>query len=106
VKVRRVTTVAYVFPPLTGLAVYLIGGSERERFHGLQAIALGLLAAISLYVASELSARITPFVFGFWVLAWVFLIVASLFGKDARLPLLGGLLRRAAVEDPRGTLGG
>ena len=94
-------TLAYLFPPLTGLAVYLVAESPRERFHGLQAIALGLLAAISLYAASAISAAITPFVFVGWVLVWVFLVGACLFRKDPRIPVLGNLLRRAAVEDPR-----
>lgn len=93
---------AYLFPPLTGLAVYFVATSPRERFHGLQAIALGLLAAISLYAASAIAAGLAPFVFVFWVLVWIFLIVSSLLGKDARVPVLGGFLRRAAWGDPRG----
>lgn len=100
-RVRPVATLAYLFPPLTGLAVYFVAGSTRERFHGLQAIALGLLSAVSLYAASALSSSVTPYVFAFWVLVWIVLIAASLFGKDASVPLLGTLLRRAAGDDPR-----
>jgi uncharacterized membrane protein len=96
-----VATLAYLFPPLTGLAVYFVATSSRERFHGLQAITLGLLAAISLYAASAVSATITPFVFAFWVVVWLALIVTSLLGKDVRIPLLGRLLQRAALDDPR-----
>lgn len=95
-------TLAYLFPPLTGLAVYFVATSPRERFHGLQAIALGLLAAVSLYAASAISSDLTPFVFALWVLVWLILIVTSLLGRDARVPLLGRLLRRAAWGDPRG----
>ena len=94
-------TLAYLFPPLTGLAVYFVGDSPRERFHGLQAIALGLLAAITLYGASAISSSITPFVFAMWVLVWVALIVTSLIGMDVRIPLLGRILQRAAADDPR-----
>jgi uncharacterized membrane protein len=96
-----VTTLAYALPPLTGLAVYLVGESARQRFHGLQAIALGLIAAASLYAASAISSSLTPFVFIFWVVMWAFLVIASLAGKDPRIPLLAGLLKRAAVDDPR-----
>jgi uncharacterized membrane protein len=101
VKSRAVATLAYLFPPLTGLAVYLVASSERERFHGLQAIGLGLLAAISLYAASAISAGLTPFVFAFWMVVWLVSIAATLMGRDPRIPVLGGLLKRAAVEDPR-----
>ena len=94
-------TLAYLFPPLTGLAVYFVAPSGRERFHGLQAIALGLLAALTLYGASAISSTITPYVFAAWVVVWVALIVTSLIGKDVRIPLLGGLLERAALDDPR-----
>jgi uncharacterized membrane protein len=96
-----VATLAYLFPPITGLAVYLVAPSERERFHGLQAIGLGLLAAISLYGASAISGGLTPFVFAFWVFVWLGLILATVMGKDPRIPLLGGVLKRAAIGDPR-----
>ena len=94
-------TLAYLFPPLTGLAVYFVADTARERFHGLQAIALGLLAALTLYGASAISSSITPFVFGLWVLMWVALIVTSLIGMDVRIPGLGRLLQRASIDDPR-----
>jgi uncharacterized membrane protein len=100
-KSRPVAVLAYLFPPLTGLAVYLTASSPRERFHGLQAIALGLLAAATLYLASAISSGLTPFAFGFWLVVWIFLVVASLMGKDPRIPVIGGLLKRAALDDPK-----
>jgi uncharacterized membrane protein len=96
-----VAAIAYLFPPLTGLAVYFVGTSERERFHGLQAIALGLLAAVSLYAASAISSASAPYVFAFWVIVWFVSLFGALIGKDVRVPLLGKLLERAATGDPR-----
>jgi uncharacterized membrane protein len=98
----RVAVLAYLLLPISGLAAYLLGRDARIRFHGLQAIALGLVWALSLYGASALSPRATRVVFGVGAAAWLGLIVAVALGRRARLPLVGRSLERAARDDPRG----
>jgi uncharacterized membrane protein len=96
-----VAALVYLLLPLSGLAAYLLGGDQRIRFHGLQAIALGLLWAVALVAASALSPRTTKFVFGAGALLWLGLMVGAALGRSARIPFLGRALERVAREDPR-----
>lgn len=92
---------AYVLLPASGLAAYLLGRDRRIRFHGLQAIAFGLVWGGALYIASALSPTATRVTFAIGGAVWlVFMLLAAL-GRDPRLPLAGRRLELAAEGDPR-----
>lgn len=93
---------AYLLLPVSGLVAYLLGADRRMRFHGLQAIALGLAWALGLYAGSAISPAATRVVFVLGALSWFVLIIGAAVGKDPRLPLVGKPLLRAAEGDPRG----
>jgi uncharacterized membrane protein len=88
---------AYLLLPVTGLIAYFTGGNARSRFHGLQAIAIGLLWPVLLYGASFIAARLTQLVFGAGVLVWLIFLVGALIGRDPKIPVLWNALRRLAV---------
>lgn len=92
---------AYVALPVSGLIAYLLGSDERKRFHGLQAIALGLLWPLALYAASAASPQATRIVFLAGAAVWLLFTVLAAAGRDPRLPFLGRFLRRVAAGDPR-----
>ena len=106
---RPVAALAYLFLPITGLVAVLGGSSQRARFHGLQAIVLGLVWPVALYGAALLSPGVTQVVFVVGALAWLGFLIATLVGADPRIPLLAGPLERAAGGDlraePRNTSG-
>lgn len=85
---------SYVLLPVTGMLAYFLGNSARTRFHGLQAVAYGVLWPACLYLASLLSTAATKAVFGVGALLWLGLIVVTATGRDPSLPLLGPLLKR------------
>ena len=87
---------AYALLPVSGLIAVLTAGDARVRFHGLQAIALGLLWPLLLYAAAAVSERITQAVFGIGVIVWLGYLLGTLVGKDPRLPALSGALERTA----------
>lgn len=91
---------AYVLLPLSGLVAYSMGTSSRVRFHGLQAIVLGLAWPLLLYAASALAPIATQIVFALGGLLWLWLVVASALGRDPALPLVGRPLARATGVDP------
>jgi uncharacterized membrane protein len=91
---------SYLLLPLTGLIVYFGGRDVRARFHGLQAIAFGLLWALALYGAAAVSPRLTQVLFAAGGLTWAVLFGATALGRDPALPVLGRLLRRAAEGSP------
>ena len=92
---------AYVLLPVSGLIAYLKGSSPRIRFHGLQAILLGLLWPLALYACAYVSPGATQACFAVGAVVWVLFAGAAAFGADPRVPLVGGSLRRAAAADPR-----
>lgn len=92
---------AYIALPVSGLIAYLLGSGERARFHGLQAIVLGLLWPLALYAASAGSPQATRIIFGLGAVVWLIFMVSSAAGRDPRLPLVGRRLRRLAATDPR-----
>jgi uncharacterized membrane protein len=92
---------AYLFPPISGLVAYLKGASARVRFHGLQAIALGLVWPATLFAGSWVSPGATQAVFVAGVIVWLTLLVSAAAGIDVRLPGVAGLLERAARPPPR-----
>ncbi|HJR45581.1 MAG TPA: hypothetical protein VJ927_08235 [Actinomycetota bacterium] len=93
-------TLAYVLLPVTGAVAYLFG-DERARFHGLQAIGLGLLWPLALYACSAVSAVGTRVVFFAGVVVWLGAIAATALGGDPSIPGLRALLARLASGDPR-----
>lgn len=93
---------AYIALPLSGLIAYLLGSDERARFHGLQAIVLGLLWPLALYAASAASPLATGIAFALGAAVWVSFMVLTAAGRDPRLPVVGRGLRRLATTDPRG----
>lgn len=93
--------IAYLFPPITGLLAYLRGGSPRTRWHGLQAVALGLIWPLVLYACSLASSGFTQAAFAGGILTCALFVVAVAVGKDPALPFVGRWLQLAAREDPR-----
>ena len=93
---------AYLLLPITGLLAFSLGSQERTRFHGLQAIAVGVVWPVGLYLASAISAAATRVVFLFGGIVWLGLVVATAVGRDPRLPGLGSLFDATAAESRRG----
>lgn len=93
---------AYVFLPVTGLVAYFRGRDRRARFHGLQAIAYGTLWPAALWLTSFITAGAVQITFGVGVLVWLTLLAGTAAGRDPRLPLLAGPLKRAAEAPPTG----
>lgn len=91
---------AYLFLPVTGMFAYFSGRSHRVRFHGLQAVLLGVLWPAALYGASAVSESATRVTFGLGVVAWLALIVITATGRDPRFPLVGRTLMRWAETPP------
>ena len=92
---------AYVLLPVSGLIAYLKGSSQRVRFHGLQAISLGLVWPLALYACTYAGPGITQVGWAVGALIWVTLFVATALGANPRVPGMGGALWRAAWHDPR-----
>ena len=89
---------AYALLPVTGLVAYLTGRDPRSRAHGLQAIVIGLLWPLSLYVAALGPSVAVQIVFGLWAVVWLGFLVATALGRDPRLPVVGSFLFVVAAE--------
>ena len=87
---------AYALLPVSGLIAFLTAADARVRFHGLQAIALGLVWPLLLYAAAATSERITQMVFLIGLVVWLGYLVGTLLGKDPRLPGVSAALARTA----------
>lgn len=100
---------AYLVLPVTGLIAYLMGAESRTRFHGLQAIALGLLWPVALYVAVLGPPVVVQVTFLAGVLVWLAFLFATLAGRNPRIPGTYRAFERLAaapVRDvPRSTSG-
>ena len=92
---------SYLLLPITGLLALAWGSTPRIRFHGLQAILVGLLWALGLYAGAAATPAATKVVFVIGALVWFGLMLATAAGKDPRLPGIGRVLQRAAEEDLR-----
>ena len=96
---------AYVLLPISGLIAYLKGSSQRMRFHGLQAIFIGLVWPLALYACTYLSPGVTQACFAVGGAVWLTFLATAAFGADPRIPLVGAGLSRAARGDPRAPAG-
>ena len=98
---------AYLLLPVTGLFAVLVAGSARARWHGFQAIAIGFLWPAVLYLSVLGPATLTRVVFAGGALVWLLFLVMTLIGRDPKLPVVGGYLKRAArvTDAPRSTSG-
>ena len=92
---------AYLLLPISGALAYFSGADARTRFHGLQAICLGVLWPAALFACSAITPGATQIAFAAGAIVWLGLLVSTAAGMDLRLPLIGKMLRRAAVDDPR-----
>ncbi len=92
---------AYAILPVSGLVAYLLGSNRRIRFHGLQAIVLGLVWGAALYAASAVAATATQVVFAAGAAVWLLFVFLTAIGRDPRLPLAGRPLEEIAEADPR-----
>jgi hypothetical protein len=100
-----VAALAYLVPPLSGLAAYFAASSARVRWHGLQAILLGLVWPAAMYLGAAVSPGVTQSVTGVGVLAWLVFMAATALGRDPRWPFVGAWLRRLAADPPGGSGG-
>ena len=91
---------AYLFLPITGLIAYFAGHTRRARFHGLQAIVYGFVWGALLIACSAITPGASQAAFGVGGLVWLGLLLGTAAGKDPRLPGIGRLLERAALEPP------
>jgi hypothetical protein len=91
---------AYVFPPLSGLAAYVWGSRDRTRWHGLQAVLLGALWPAALVACSLWTPGATQVAFFAGLGIFVLLFATTLFGGDLLVPGLGRRLRAWAAERP------
>lgn len=92
---------AYLLLPVTGLLASFRGRSARTRFHGSQAIVIGVLWPLGLWAASAVSPSATKIVFALGALVWLGFMLLALFGANPRLPVIGRALERVAESDPR-----
>lgn len=94
----------YLLLPVTGVLGYFLGKRPRTRFHGLQAVALGLLWPLSLIAASEVSPTATRVALGVGAVVWIVLMGGAAVGKDLTVPGAGRWFRRWAEVSPRADL--
>lgn len=92
---------AYLLLPVTGLVAYLTGRDQRTRTHGLQALAIGLLWPVCLYVAALGPAVAAQVVFVTFTLVWLAFLLLTLVGRDPRLPIVGTTLAALAEVGTR-----
>lgn len=89
---------AYLLLPISGALAYFNGKLPRTRFHGIQAVILGILWPAALYGASVIGPDVTFIVAIAGALVWVTLMLVALFGRDLRFPFIGKALERLAAE--------
>lgn len=87
---------AYLLLPVTGALAYFNGSESRMRFHGLQAVLLGILWPALLYAGSAVGSGATRIVAIGGTLIWLVLMLTAFAGRDLRLPLVGKVLQQLA----------
>jgi uncharacterized membrane protein len=91
-----VAALAYLLLPVTGTIAYFSARSDRTRFHGLQAVVVGVAWPLLLYAASAVDVMATRVVFALGVILWLTLMIGTAVGRDPALPGLGRVLRPGA----------
>jgi uncharacterized membrane protein len=76
------------------MVAFFAGSDARTRFHGLQAVVLGVVWPVVLYACSALSAVLTQVGFLVGAVVWLLFIISTAAGKDPKLPIVGGLCAR------------
>jgi uncharacterized membrane protein len=99
--VKFVAALAYVLPPVSGLVAYFAASTVRVRWHGLQAVLLGLLWPAALYAGAAVTPGATQAVAALGTLVWLLFLVGSAVGRDPRWPVAGEWLRHLASSSPR-----
>ena len=89
---------AYLLLPVSGALAYFNGRKPRTRFHGLQAVLLGILWPAALYAGSAVSPDATFIVAVAGAVIWIAFMLIALLGKDPRLPLVGKTLQRWTAD--------
>ena len=89
---------AYLLLPVTGALAYFNGRKARTRFHGLQAVLLGILWPATLYAGSAVSPDATFIVAVAGAVIWIAFMLIALLGKDPRLPLVGKTLQKWTAD--------
>ena len=92
---------AYALPPVTGLVAYLGAASPRTRWHGLQAIVLGVVWPLALYAGTLVSPGVTQAAGALGGLTWAAFIAGAAAGRDPSWPVIGRALRALAEAAPR-----
>ena len=92
---------AYLAPPVSGLVAYLMGGTRRVRFHGLQSVLLGFLWPLALLGGSLVAPVVAQAAALVGAAAWLAFLVGAAAGKDPRCPGLGRVLWSLADPSPR-----
>jgi uncharacterized membrane protein len=81
-----VAALAYILLPVSGAFAFFVAQSRRVRFHGLQAIAYGVVWPLLLYLSSALSSTATIVVAAVGALGWVALMALTAIGTDPKVP--------------------
>ena len=89
---------AYLLLPISGALAYFNGKKARTRFHGIQAVILGVLWPAALYAASAIGPDVTFVVAIAGAVVWATFMLVALFGRDLRFPFVGRKLERLAGE--------
>jgi len=89
---------AYLLLPVTGALAYFNGQKARTRFHGLQAVLLGVLWPAALYAGSAISPDATFVVAIGGAVIWLGFMLIALIGRDPRFPLIGKTLQRWTAD--------
>jgi hypothetical protein len=80
----------------------MAGATPRTRFHGLQAVVLGVAWPLALLGAALVTPGVTQAIAALGALTWLVLLVGTALGKSPRLPGLGMVLWTLASDSPRG----
>ena len=94
--------VAYLLLPITGAIAYFTGADARTRFHGLQAILLGVAWPLALILCSKITPGATQIAAAAGGLVWLTFTALAALGLDPAIPFIARPLRRMAEDDPAG----
>jgi uncharacterized membrane protein len=92
---------AYALLPLSGTIAFVLSRSQRVRFHGAQAIVVGVAWGLLLYGSTALAPGVTRVVWAVGAAVWLILIAGTAVGRDPALPGLKKVLSAAAATDER-----